>query len=191
MTTLGSRLSALLIAAGVVVAGAGCSSGGDSGSGSAASSTRPSATATSAATTTTSAGSSSGAAETTPTSAGAPGGDPCSFVTKEEVAAAIGTSISLAKVEDGQCGYFPTSSATSNGLYVKVGGVGAFDAMQRTMQDTIPVTGLGDDAFWAAPALRVKAGDREITVTVMDTSWNGGDSQGAAVAVARDALSRL
>lgn len=118
--------------------------------------------------------------------------DPCSFASKEQVAAAIGTSISLAKTESPtQCGYFPTDSATSNGLYIEVTDAGAYDAFKQTLRNTTPVSGVGDDAFWAPPILRVKAGSHMIVINVMDTTWNGGDSQGAAVAVARVVLPRV
>jgi len=134
------------------------------------------------------------AAQPTPPSASpAPAAaDPCSYVTREQVSAAIGVPISLVRPDGAtKCSYFPETSATSNGLYVEVSDSGAYHSMKQMMHGTAPVTGLGDDAFWAAPMLRVKAGPRMVVVAVMDTRWNHGDSQGAAVAVARHVLSNL
>jgi hypothetical protein len=116
----------------------------------------------------------------------------CSFATKDEVAAAIGVAITLAKPEtETQCGYFPEGPSTTNGFYVEVSDGGAYDAMKQTLVRAEPVSGVGDDAFWAAPTLRVKAGAKMITILVGDVTWNGGDSKGAAIAVAQKVLTRL
>ena len=183
-----TMLRALIVVAALLLAACGSSGGTAATSSSSSAAGSPGSSSSSAA----ASGASSSSPSSPSSSSSASGADVCSYATNDEVAAAIGEAISLSKQEsDTQCGYFPDTSATSNGFYVEVSDGAAYDALKQTLVRQEPVTGLGDDAFWTAPTLRVKAGAKMIVIIVDDVRWNGGDSKGAAVAVAQKVLTRI
>ena len=94
------------------------------------------------------------------------------------------------QVSPDQCAYYPQPKP-SNALYVRVSDGSPFAAMKQTMRNTEPVTGVGDDAFWAKPQLVAHAGSQMISIQVMDVRWKSGDSKAIAVEVAQKVVPRL
>ena len=103
--------------------------------------------------------------------------DPCSLITKEEMTQAIGLAITQVTADGSNCAYLPENpgdgSATIISSWSREDTMAMFAAMKTgdQMIGTHPdgpqaVSGLGDEAFYAAYALNVRKGDGSFSIRV-------------------------
>lgn len=122
--------------------------------------------------------------------------DPCTYVTKAEVASATGKSvIASAKSNDFVCGYSTSDTGTVNiGV---AGGItraiveGQLEA--ETAAGTLPPTmaGIGDVAYRTLGGVAVVKGTKSVRVTVFGSGSYAPDGNAGAVSLARLILSRI
>ncbi len=132
--------------------------------------------------------------------AGAPRGGACDLLTREEVSAAIGRTVTAATVKESgglkECFYSfggrdpDASPAVVVWFSTDSGERAAFDF---TKGNGDPVPGLGDEAVWFGAELKVRAkgGVLDVNMTISDVTINGGDLKSVAVRLARTALERI
>ena len=197
------------IAIGLTLVIAACSSG-DSTSGSPTPTPTPISNGTGSATPTpTAGGGNSGSTETgtsTPTPAGAI--DPCSVVTQDQVAAAVGQPVGPGEVQndDKQCMWeYSDPSDEFTGLDVSLAGDTDPEVWREDQQNVgtagiSAVSGVGDEAYFAAggltSSLDFRKGDKLYDVGFLVTSklqdqYDDGAQQAVETQIALDALPKL
>ena len=122
--------------------------------------------------------------------------DPCTYVTKAEVASAVGkTVIASAKANDFVCGYSTSDTGTVNiGVAMPITRpVLEGQIRAETAAGVLPPTlaGLGDVAYKTLGGIAVLKGTVSIRVTVFGSGSYAPDGNAGAVSIARLILGRI
>lgn len=140
------------------------------------------------------------------------GVDPCRLLTKDEVAAALGTAVNdgkpnndLSNLGFSGCSWFATDPSNISDVVVTFdpSSTAFDDGKKQTSVPVQPVSGLGDDAYFFGsgpdPLLEVKTSKGVLNITVIISNFGNSampspaaDAQNAAeIQLAHEALARL